>query len=428
MSDGGRIDKLSRRRLLGAAGALGAGLLLRGGAGPTRAEALSRAAGLRHLVWVWQFSVDAPPNLIAAVLRDYGLGILLKTHDGVEWMSQYDKSQFAVSGPPQVGVLASFYEGVGVPFNAWAVVKGINPVREAQMAAEVLGAGARSIVLDLEPHSGFWVGTQADAVTFGRELRRLQPDAWLTTSLDARPWMLERVPLREFVAFSNELAPQHYWRTFNTSANYTRFEASGFPVGPAGVTPEFLNDVSRTLLSGFGLPITPVGQGAGADPAEWRRFIENAFALGSQAVSVWRYGVANADLWRLLTELPPKQPKPPEQIYVVQSGDTLFAIASRFGVSVDEIVQLNGLADPNYLYIGQELRIPGEGSVVAAAAPVQAAPAQQTQTASQEYVVQPGDTLSAIAGRFGTTVDAIARLNGIADPNFISVGQVLRIP
>lgn len=45
-----------------------------------------------------------------------------------------------------------------------------------------------------------------------------------------------------------------------------------------------------------------------------------------------------------------------------------------------------------------------------------------------EYIVRKGDTLSAIARSFNTTVDAIASANGMRNPNYIQVGQVLQIP
>src|SRR5688572_33492381 len=78
--------RLSRRQVMGAAAALGAGaLFLRGGARPVD------AAVNYHLMWVWQFSTDGEPNVLGAKLRDHGLGMILKTHDGVTWMSEYDK-------------------------------------------------------------------------------------------------------------------------------------------------------------------------------------------------------------------------------------------------------------------------------------------------------------------------------------------------
>jgi len=425
---------ISRRQLLRGAAAAGLGAALLGSRKTSARAAPAQAAPSpnRHLVWVWQFSTDGEPNIIGGRLRDNGLGILLKTHDGVTWMSEYDKSPYAVSGASQAAVLANYFESAGVPFHAWAVIQGVDPVREAQMAAEVLSAGARSLYLDVEPHSGFWRGTPADAMRFGAELRRLRPDAQLVLSIDARPWLLERTPIREFASFSNLLAPQQYWRTFNTPANYEKFAASGFPVPPQGITPDFLVNISNAQLPSFGLPLHHVGQGATPDVGEWLRFIDNAYAAGAQFVSAWRYGVTPPEVLQVLRDLPPKQPPAPAAaaVYVVQPGDTVGAIAAAFGVSVGAIVEANGLADPNYIYVGQQLTIPGAsgGGAVASTGGSSAQALSVGSGGDQTYTVQPGDTLFGIAGRFGTTVDAIAQANGIADPSFILAGQQLVIP
>ena len=72
-------------------------------------------------------------------------------------------------------------------------------------------------------------------------------------------------------------------------------------------------------------------------------------------------------------------------------------------------MSLNGIADPNLIYPGQVLRLPDSSSVLV-------------------YQVVRGDTLSGIALRFGTTVQALVRANHIVDPNLIDVGQTLVIP
>jgi LysM repeat protein len=425
--------QINRRHLLGASLGLGlGGLLLRGGVKSAQAA----PADLSHLVWVWQFSADAPPEKIGGKLREHGLGILLKTHDGVEWMSKYDKSPFAVSGPAQTKVLANYYESAGVPFHAWAVVTAEDPMREARMAAEVLDAGARSLFLDIEPHSGFWRGTAADALTYGRELRRLQPNAQIVLSIDPRPWMLPKMPLREFASFSNAIAPQQYWRTFNTQANYDRFFESGYPVPPGGVTPEFLLAVGKAALGGLGLPMIQVGQGATPDRDEWRRFMDASMGGGSNVVSVWRYGVTSADVFQMLRDLPPRKPQAQPQVqivaaggtYVVKAGDSLSGIAAAHGVTVDQVMQANGMDNPNYLSVGQSLKIPGGAVAGTAVSTTVDASAGGGTAGSKVYVVQDGDTVSAIAGRFGTTVDAIAQLNGLNDPTMISIGQELQVP
>ena len=107
-------------------------------------------------------------------------------------------------------------------------------------------------------------------------------------------------------------------------------------------------------------------------------------------------------------------PAPSGQTYTVQSGDTLSGIAAKYGTSYQAIASLNGIADPNRIYPGQVLKISGN-------APAAPAPSGQT------YTVQSGDTLSGIAAKYGTSYQAIASLNGIADPNRIYTGQVLRI-
>ena len=95
--------------------------------------------------------------------------------------------------------------------------------------------------------------------------------------------------------------------------------------------------------------------------------------------------------------------------YTVQAGDSLSAIAARFGTTVAELVSLNNISDPNLIYVGQVLKIPSSGN------------------SSRTYTVQAGDTLSYIAAKFGTTVSNLVTLNNISDPNLIYVGQVLYV-
>jgi LysM repeat protein len=100
--------------------------------------------------------------------------------------------------------------------------------------------------------------------------------------------------------------------------------------------------------------------------------------------------------------------------HVVQLGENLFRIALKYGTTVEAIAAANGIVNPNLIYVGQELIIP-QGGV--------------TPGPSIRYhVVQPGETLSGIAMRYGTTPWAIAAANGIANINYVRAGQTLRIP
>jgi LysM repeat protein len=103
---------------------------------------------------------------------------------------------------------------------------------------------------------------------------------------------------------------------------------------------------------------------------------------------------------------------------VVRPGDTLSAIAARNGVDASALAALNGVRDPNHIVAGTRLRLPGGGGATAA-------PAAHT---GATVTVRPGDTLSAIAARTGASVTALAALNGLADPNAVRAGRVLRVP
>jgi LysM repeat protein len=118
-------------------------------------------------------------------------------------------------------------------------------------------------------------------------------------------------------------------------------------------------------------------------------------------------------------------------MYFVQPGDTLGAIATRLGLPVDELSRLNPTSLAQSLLPGQALQLPaGSGGAAAPARGSTAAtnatlPAVRRIALSGTYVVNPGETLSDIALRSGRTVDELARLNNVADPDLIRAGQEL---
>ncbi|HGW2851991.1 TPA: LysM peptidoglycan-binding domain-containing protein [Enterococcus faecalis] len=103
------------------------------------------------------------------------------------------------------------------------------------------------------------------------------------------------------------------------------------------------------------------------------------------------------------TTVPDKQP---EATHVVQYGETLSSIAYQYGTNYQTLAALNGLANPNLIYPGQVLKVNGSAT-------------------SNVYTVKYGDNLSSIAAKLGTTYQALAALNGLANPNLIYPGQTL---
>lgn len=101
---------------------------------------------------------------------------------------------------------------------------------------------------------------------------------------------------------------------------------------------------------------------------------------------------------------------PATSTYTVHSGDTLSSIAAKFGTNYQTLASLNGISNPNLIYVGQVLRVNGSASA-----------------GSIYYTVRVGDNLSAIASRYGTSYQSIAALNDLDNPNLIYAGQTLKI-
>ncbi|QOP66151.1 endolysin [Arthrobacter phage DanielleIgnace] len=104
---------------------------------------------------------------------------------------------------------------------------------------------------------------------------------------------------------------------------------------------------------------------------------------------------------------------------VVEPGDTLSGIATQFGVSLESLIAANPGIDPDWIYPGQVLNLPGG---TANAKPVVVG-GQVTQC-----IVDPGDSLSSIAAQFGVDLNELVRVNGIQNANLIYPGQVLQLP
>ncbi len=368
-----RARFVSRRSALAGIGGVAAAALLPGGLSRTAAaeEAPSRYAPLpppdsaprelqvrpdpRHLAWVWQFEADGDPAKVRDTLAAHGLGIALKTHDGTNWMGRYSKT--GASNPAGVEGIVRYFEQAGVPVHAWAVVKGQDPLKEAQMASDVLSAGARSLFLDLESYDGFWQGTSTSAMRFGTELRRLRPSSWVSTSVDARPWELPRIPLTEFASFTDEIAPQTYWNLFKSAPNVKAYQKSGDVVPPSGITSAFVIQSAMRYLRSYGRPIHPIGDGTAGPLSAWGDFINGSYGGDAETVSVWRYGVPDPAIWRLLKDTPPKSSS-----YLVRSGDSLPVIATRLNTTVPALLAENASLTQNTVSMGMRLRVPAKAA------------------------------------------------------------------
>lgn len=165
-----------------------------------------------------------------------------------------------------------------------------------------------------------------------------------------------------------------------------------------GVSSATIRDKVLSKASPGAIVLMHVGGGATGTPDALAGMIDGLRAGGYELVTVSE----------LLGAKPTGQ-----TVYAVKPGDTLYKIASLYGVTVQAIVSANNITNPNLIYPNQLLVIPTSSP---------------SPTSSVTYTVQPGDTLYRIAARFGTTVAAISSANNIANPNLIYPGQVLTIP
>ena len=102
-------------------------------------------------------------------------------------------------------------------------------------------------------------------------------------------------------------------------------------------------------------------------------------------------------------------------IYTVVSGDTLSQIASKYNTTVSNLVAINNISNPNLIYPGDKITITSNTTNLG------------NECGKILYTIKRGDTLSEIAQEYGTTVNEIATLNNISNPNLIYAGNIIRI-
>ncbi len=100
----------------------------------------------------------------------------------------------------------------------------------------------------------------------------------------------------------------------------------------------------------------------------------------------------------------------------VNRGETLSGIAIKYNTSYQYLARINSIANPNLIYVGQELKVPVLADY------------NIHDTSHRLYIVRRGNTLTQIAREYGVTIENIVELNGIANPNLIYIGETLRIP
>lgn len=256
---------------------------------------------MKTRAWIWQLNTDYPGANGDDTKLPIG-EVWVKTHDGVSWMGMFYGHSAVPIDAKSVANLKRIYNDQGIDFVPWCVPKGTDPLREAQLANEVI-AVTGSMVFDVEPYQHFWEGPKSNIRPYIRAIRAANPSANLTLSFDPRygdawgPFVdkLAEIGFDEWLPYMDSLAPQVYWDTF-------------------GVDPRWLLDHIWARLASTGKRIVWALPGDDPDPARFRRGFEYAVRLaahqapykGMGGTSLWRRGVVPAANWETVsqTEIP----------------------------------------------------------------------------------------------------------------------------
>ena len=117
--------------------------------------------------------------------------------------------------------------------------------------------------------------------------------------------------------------------------------------------------------------------------------------------------------------------------HTIQKGETFSQIAQQHGISQTALKQANPQVNPDVIIVGAKLNLPSgtkAKTVSTPPTPTPAEPTTTTTTGSQRHTVRPGETLSSIASSYGVSATSLQRSNTLANPDRLSIGQVLTIP
>ena len=207
--------------------------------------------------------------------------VFVKTSDytastGPQWMGYWDnKRALAIDGPASIDRWVTTLQKHGLEFHAWCVPRGADVEREADLIIQAcLRPGVKSMILDVEPYDGFWMGGKDGIRPFMVRVRRGIPGSFhIGITVDPRPQHYEHIYPLEWYPFVNSVHPQDYWSTFRRS-------------------PDVVLEETFRVWGGFGRPIIPALQGDAESVNDMRAAHNLAVTTyKSPGVSWWRFGV-----------------------------------------------------------------------------------------------------------------------------------------
>ncbi len=206
----------------------------------------------KSAVWHWRGDSIGENSIdeIARNLKSYAphvTSLFVKTSDytastGPQWMGYWDsKRSLAIDGPASIDKWVTTLAKYDIDFHAWAVPRGADPINEVNLIVQAcLRPGVKSMILDVEPYAGFWMGGREGVRPYLTRIRRAIPGSFhIGMSIDPRASHYEDIFPQEWFPFVNSIHPQSYWNTFGRAVDdvldetYHVWGSYGRPVIPA---------------------------------------------------------------------------------------------------------------------------------------------------------------------------------------------------
>lgn len=231
-------------------------------------------------IWHWKgdsIAEDTIEDVVSTIKRwaPAVKQLWVKTSDGEYWQGEFDTDRdLAIDGVASVDKWVRVLEANGMEFHAWAVVKGQNITGEADRIIQVCNRpGVKSMVLDVEPYSGFWtVGREPIRPLMTRVRRGVGGRFHIAMAVDPRPRHKPNIFPEEWRPFVNSVHLQLYWDTFQRDM-------------------EEVLDEGFSTWEDYGLPLFPVLPG-GASVSEMNAARELCVRrFKATGISWWRFGV-----------------------------------------------------------------------------------------------------------------------------------------
>lgn len=230
-------------------------------------------------VWFWKGTsvLDETVEETVRTIKQWAPAInaiYVKTSDGGAFQGQFDTDQdFAINGPSDIDKWTRVLIPNGIAFHAWAVVKGQNIAAEAKRIVDICRyPGVTSMVLDVEPFSGFWTAGPEPIRPLMELIRAGAPEGFpIAMAVDPRPQHKPHIYPDRWKPYINAVHLQLYWETFDR------------PV-------EDVLDEGFQAWGDFGRPVYPILQASAGreDMERARRLVVETY--GTRGLSWWRLG------------------------------------------------------------------------------------------------------------------------------------------